>query len=72
MPRYRLIFQDPEGFALDLQGGIEGTKHIDSGDEVYEVGALIEHDGKRWRVSQAPVKQPAMGEIADLMLWPAD
>jgi hypothetical protein len=68
MPSYRLIFPTPEGTAIENTE----TVTIDSGDEIYEVGAEIEHDGKLWRVSQAPVEDPALGETVDLMVWPVD
>ncbi|HEY4346037.1 MAG TPA: hypothetical protein VGM80_00480 [Gaiellaceae bacterium] len=68
MPRYRLVFPTPDDMALENTP----TAHIDSGETVYEVGAEIHHDGKRWRVSQAPLEQPESGEEADLMLWPAE
>lgn len=68
MPRYRLIFPTPEDMALENTP----TAHIDSGDEVYVVGTVIKHHGKRWRVSQAPREQPVSGETADLLVWPAD
>ena len=68
MPLYRLIFPTPANEVIENTP----TAHIDSGDEVYEVGALIEHRGKRWRVSRAPVEQPQSGETADLMVWPAE
>ena len=68
MPRYRLIFPTPEGISIENAE----TTTIDSGDEIYGVGAEIEHDGKRWRVSQAPMEQPELGESVDLMVWPVD
>jgi hypothetical protein len=68
MPSYRLIFPTPEGTAIENAE----TVIIDSSDVVYKVGDEIEHEGKLWRVSQAPVEDPALGETVDLMVWPAD
>ena len=68
MPRYRLIFPTP----LDLALENTPTAHVNSGDEIWEVGTVIEHDGKRWQVSKAPTEQPQSGETADLMVWPAE
>ncbi len=68
MPVYRLIFPDPPGLPIEDTP----TAEIDSGDKVYEVGSIIEHEGKRWRVSQAPVDLPELGAPVDLMVWPAD
>jgi hypothetical protein len=67
MPSYRLIFPTSPELALENTP----TAHFES-DEQLEVGAVVEHDGKRWRVSQAPVEQPQSGETADVMVWPAD
>jgi hypothetical protein len=68
MPLYRLIFPDPPDLPIEQTP----TAEIDSGDKVYEVGSVIEHEGKRWRVSQAPVELPERGAAADLMVWPAE
>ena len=68
MPRYRLVFPAPSDLATENTP----TAYVESGDEVYGVGAVIEHRGKRWRVTQAPLEQPESGETADLMVWPAD
>jgi hypothetical protein len=68
MPSYRLIFPVPEGFAIENTP----TAHIETGDKVLAVGDEVEHGGKLWRVSQAPLDQPTLGETADLMVWPAD
>jgi hypothetical protein len=68
MPNYRLIFPVLEGTAIENTE----TGHIDSGDTIYEVGAEIEYDGKRWRVTQIPLEEPALGAPADLMVWPVD
>jgi hypothetical protein len=69
MPLYRLIFPTPPNLPIEATP----TAEIDSGDEVYEVGAIIAHGGKRWRVSQAPVELPERGDTAaDLMVWPAE
>jgi hypothetical protein len=68
MPNYRLIFPVAEGFPSE---GAE-TAHIDSGDKVYAVGDEIEYGGAVWRVSQAPLEDPLLGQTADLMVWPAD
>ncbi len=68
MPLYRLVFPS------HLNDPIEDapTAVIDSGEEVYEPGTVIEHGGKNWRVSQAPVDLPELGATVDLMVWPAD
>jgi hypothetical protein len=68
MPYYRLIFPVPD----DLANENGPTAHFDSGERVFEVGDVLEHGGKRWSVSQAPLEQPESGEMADLMVWPAD
>ena len=68
MPRYRLIFPP----APDLPIESTPTAVIDSGEEVYEVGALVRCGGKMWRVTQAPVDLPELGATVDLMVWPAD
>ncbi len=68
MPFYRLIFPTPSDLALENTP----TAHVDTGHKVMEVGDVIEHGGRRWRVSQAPVEQPQSGEMADLMVWPAE
>jgi hypothetical protein len=67
MPSYRLIFPTP----ADVNIENTHTAVIES-DTVYEVGAEIRHRGKLWRVSSAPLEQPTRGEIADLMVWPAE
>jgi hypothetical protein len=67
MPNYRLVFPVPEGTQIESSE----THHIKS-DTVYKVGDEIEHGGKRWRVSKAPLDDPTHGEVADLMLWPAE
>jgi len=69
MPLYRLVFPPPAGAPIEESP----TAELDSGDEVYEVGAVIVHGGKRWLVSEAPIDLPERGDAAaDLMLWPAD
>jgi len=68
VPVYRLIFPPPVDQSIESTH----TSEIDSGDKVYAVGDEIEHEGKRWRVSQAPVDLPELGASADLMVWPAD
>ena len=68
MPVYRLIFPPP----LDQSIENTHTSEIDSGDQVYRVGDEIEHAGKRWRVSKAPLEDPEGGQMLDLMIWPAD
>ena len=67
MPRYRLVFPPPPGEVA----AESHTAHIDS-DEVYAVGDLIRHDGRDWRVTQAPIDEPIYDAEADLLLWPAD
>jgi hypothetical protein len=67
VPSYRLIFPTEPLTSIENAP----TSVIES-DQIYEVGAVISHGGKRWRVSQAPVEQPSIGETADLMVWPAD
>jgi len=68
MPSYRLVFPAPPDTAIENSP----TAHIESGDRIYEVGALIEHGGKKWRVSKAPVEDPRSGETVDLLVWPAE
>jgi hypothetical protein len=70
MPLYRLIFEAPEGLA-EQYGGRLGTASIES-DKLYRVGDLIEYEGRRWRVAQAPTVDPSLGAEADLIVWPAD
>jgi hypothetical protein len=65
MPRYRLIFPSDIMIENTTTAAYESKEH-------HEVGDVIEHGGKRWRVSQAPVEQPGYGEAADLMVWPAE
>lgn len=67
MPLYRLVFPVEPGTPIEKAH----TAEIETDDEI-EVGAEISHGGRRWRVSQAPVEQPEYGQVADLMLWPAD
>jgi hypothetical protein len=67
MPSYRLIFPTPEGFATENAE----TARVETGDRILNVGDEIEHDGKLWQVSKAPVDQPSHGETADLLVWPA-
>lgn len=64
---YRLVF--PASPDAPIEKTV--TAFIET-DEFYEVGAEIVHGGKRWRVSQAPVEQPEYGQVADLMVWPAE
>lgn len=67
MLTYRLIFPPPADFAIErAQTATFQT------DKVLEVGDVIDHGGKRWRVSQAPVVDPNGGASADVMVWPAD
>jgi hypothetical protein len=68
MPSYRLIFPVPEGTPIEAAE----SAHIESGDQIYGVGAKIEHRGKLWRVTKAPLEEPTHGETADLMVWPAE
>jgi len=68
MPSYRLVFPAPPGTPIENSP----TAHIESGDTIYEVGALIEHRGQKWRVSQAPLEDPRSGETLDLLVWPAE
>ena len=68
MPSYRLIFPVPEGTPIEQAE----SAHIESGEKFYEVGDEIEHGGKRWRVTQAPLEEPTLGETSDLMVWPAE
>jgi len=67
MPSYRLIFPTSPDMTIENTH----TAVIES-DTFYEVGAELRHGGKLWRVSSAPVEQPTRGEIADLMVWPAE
>ncbi len=68
MPRYRLIFEGPEGLA-DHYGGELGSARIKS-DRFYEVGDVVEYKGNRWVVTMAPLDQPDLGQEADLTVWP--
>ena len=68
MPSYRLIFPPAPGIPPELSH----TAQLETGDRILEVGDEVEHGGRRWKVSQAPLEQPESGETADLMLWPAD
>jgi hypothetical protein len=68
VPRYRIVFPPRPGEPAEHSP----TAHVNSGDEIYEVGTLIEHHGRRWRVSQAPLEQEDGGKEADVMVWPAD
>ncbi len=68
MPRYRLIFPAPPGDPIESAP----TAEIDTGDEVYDVDAVFEYDGKRWRVSETTLEQQDSEESADLLVWPAD
>jgi hypothetical protein len=70
MPMYRLIFEAPEGLT-EQYGGQLGTASIES-DKLYAVGDVIEYEGRRWRVAQAPMVQPALGAEADLIVWAVD
>lgn len=65
MPHYRLVFP------ADIMIENTDTAQYES-NEICEVGDVIEHGGKRWRVSKAPTEQPGYGETADLMVWPAE
>jgi hypothetical protein len=68
MPAYRLLFPTAPGVpAVDTK-----TARLDTGDKLLEVGDLVEHGGRRWRVSQAPLEQPQSGETADVLVWPAE
>lgn len=68
MPRYRLIFPPRPGESIERSP----TVHIDSGTEIYAVGKVVEHHGRRWRVTQAPLDQPEDWAEADVMLWPVE
>ena len=68
MPLYRLVFPSSPNDPIEDTP----TAVIDSGEVVYEPGAVIEHEGKKWRVSQAPIDLPELGATVDLMVWPAD
>jgi hypothetical protein len=67
VPSYRLIFPTPRGLPIEETP----TARYES-KEPCEVGAVIEHGGKRWTVTEAPLEQPEYGSVADLMVWPAD
>lgn len=64
MPLYRLIFPKPSDQKM-------APSAIFHSDEVLEVGALVEHGGQRWTVTQAPLEAPEPGERVDIMVWPA-
>jgi hypothetical protein len=68
VPSYRLIFPVPEGTPIEHTE----SAHFESGDKFYAVGDEIEHRGRRWRVTKAPLEEPTLGETADLMVWPVD
>ncbi len=68
VPLYRLIFPPRPGDPIEDAPSAE----IDSGDEVYAVGAELIHEGKRWRVTEVPLETQDDEEPADLLLWPAD
>ena len=68
MPNYRLILPVAEGVPSEDAE----SAHIDSGDKIYSVGDEIDYRGRRWRVSQAPLEDPTLGQTADLMVWPAE
>jgi chitodextrinase len=67
MPSYRLVFPVPEGTQIE-----SARTAIIQSDKVYSVGDEVEHGGKRWRVSQAPLDDPIHGETPDLRVWPVD
>ena len=52
VPLYRLIFPPRPGDPIEDAP----TAEIDSGDEVYAVGAELVHEGKRWRVTEVPLE----------------
>jgi len=64
---YRLVFPVPEGVPIEQAR----TAHIES-DRFYEVGDEIEHDGRRWRVAEAPLDDPTLGQTVDLLVWPVE
>jgi hypothetical protein len=68
MPNYRLIFPAPEGVRIENAE----TAHYDSGDQVYKVGDVIEHQGRRWQVTSTPLEEPELGATQDLMVWPVE
>ena len=67
MPSYRLIFPVPEGTPIEE----ERSAHIET-EKRYKVGDQIEHGGRLWQVTKAPLEEPELGETADLMLWPVE
>jgi hypothetical protein len=67
MPHYRLIFPTPPDVSIEQAH----TAHIES-ETFLEVGDEVEHHGKRWRVSQAPVEESDDETVRDLMVWPAE
>ncbi len=68
MPRYHLIFPALPGDPIESAP----TAEIDTGAEVYDVGAEFEYNGRRWRVSETTLEQQDSEESADLLVWPAD
>ena len=64
VPLYRLIFPPRPGDPIEDAPSAE----IDSGDEVYAVGAELVHEGKRWRVTEVPLETQDDEEPADLLL----
>ncbi|MEI8105748.1 MAG: hypothetical protein WCH31_07890 [Actinomycetes bacterium] len=68
MPRYRILFPCPEGTSIENTP----TAHLDSGDTVYAVGDVLEHDGQSWKVTQAPLEDDVNRDAVDLMVWPVE
>jgi len=68
MYHYHLTFETPAS-AESFTGAPEDAD-IES-DHVYAVGDIVEHEGRRWVVTHAPVEDPMWGASADLLLWPA-
>lgn len=66
MPKYRLIFPPRPG----RPASEAPTAYVEV-DEELKVGSLVEHEGRRWQVTEAPLDQPVYGSTKDVMVWPA-
>jgi hypothetical protein len=67
--RYRVHFP-PGGETAAVPKTLEPIE-LES-DVPYEVGSRIEHGGRGWVVTKAPLEQQTLGAYADIEVWPAD
>ncbi len=67
MFRYRLVFPTRPDAPLE-----QAETAIVESEKPYAVGDRIEHEGKVWQVTQAPMEAQHLGDFADLGVWPAD